>query len=81
MEQLLEDIPTEPLYGLIAFTDFWNDFGFPSDSPHEVQGRWNSLGPQEYYTQENLERTIQRHQKWVENEIEEIKKTNCAGSS
>jgi len=38
LEELLEKIPDDPLYGLIALTEFWQNFGFPPDAPHEVQG-------------------------------------------
>src|SRR5579862_506926 len=39
LEQVLKEMPHDALYGLMALTEFWQSFGFPSDSPHEVQGR------------------------------------------
>jgi hypothetical protein len=59
-EQLLS-CPPDPLYGLLALTEFWEKFGFPQDSPHVVQGRGNTMAPNEYYSEENYRRVMQRH--------------------
>jgi hypothetical protein len=73
LEELLETMPKDALYGLIALTEFWQEFGFPSDSPHEVQGRENTTAPEAYYQQENLDRILSRHMAWVKDEILAIK--------
>lgn len=72
LSQALKNLPKDPLYGLIGLTEFWNEFGFPPDSPHTVQGVGNSIGPSEYYTQENLDRMLSRHLEWIEREREAI---------
>ncbi len=36
LEDLLEASSEEPTQGLTALTDFWSQFDFPTDSPHEV---------------------------------------------
>ena len=73
LEQVLENLPEEPLYGLMAFTEFWQDFGYPPDSPHEVQGRGNTISPADYYQQENLNRLVVRHRAWIENQKATLK--------
>lgn len=81
LEHRLEALPNDPLYSLIALTEFWNDFGFPSDSPHEAQGVGNSLSPSEFYTQANLDRLLSRHQAWIRDERESIKKASPSFST
>ena len=74
LEQVLEEMPQEALYGLMALTEFWLSFGFPSDSPHDVQGRGNTISPSEYYQQDNLDRLVARHRAWIENERTALRK-------
>lgn len=65
LEELLEQLPTDPVYGLITLTEFWQNFGFPPDSPHEIQGERSALGAQEYYEEDNYRRLIARHKAWI----------------
>lgn len=68
LEQVLRTLPHDALYGLMALSEFWQGFGFPSDSPHEVQGRGNAIDPSEYYQQDNMDRIVGRHRAWIEDE-------------
>jgi hypothetical protein len=68
LEDLLDHIPSDPLYGLIALTEFWQNFGFPADSPHEVQGKGNTISPDDYYQESNYRRLVSRHKAWIEQE-------------
>ena len=52
----------------MALTEFWQNFGFPTDSPHEVQGRVNEITPLEYYDDQNLQRLLSRHRAWIQEE-------------
>lgn len=69
VKQLLVDIPTDYIQGLITLTDFWDKFGFPDDSPHILQGINNEISPTDYYTQENYTKILEAHRKWIESEI------------
>ncbi len=73
LEQVLENMPQDALYGLMALTEFWQSFGFPPDSPHEVQGKENTITPSEYFQQENLTRLLARHRAWMNDEKAAIK--------
>ena len=68
LEDLLDHIPSDPTEGLIALTEFWQSFGYPTDSPHEVQGRENTINPYDYYQEENYHRLVSRHKTWIEQE-------------
>ena len=61
--------PRNPLYGLLALTEFWEKFGYPEDGPHTVQGRGNTSTPNEYYSEENYRRLLKRHADWIETEL------------
>lgn len=73
LEELLENIPDKPVYGLIALSEFWQGFGFPSDSPHEAQGKGSPSSPGEYYTKENFERLLKQNREWLGKESASIK--------
>src|SRR5215475_1063475 len=74
LEQVLEGISNDPVYGLIALSEFWQEFGRPPDSPHEAQGVGNHITPSEYYRQENLDRLLARHREWIETEKKTLKR-------
>jgi hypothetical protein len=74
LEELLVNMPKDAIHGLMALTEFWQDFGFPSDSPHDVQGRGNTITPSEYYQEENLHRLVDFHHTWIEDERASFKK-------
>lgn len=81
LKHRLEDLPKDPVDGPVALSEFWNDFRFPPDSPHEAQGAGNSLSPSEFYTQENLDRLLIRHKAWIRDERESIKKASLSLST
>lgn len=64
----LPDIQKDSIQGLIELGDIWALFDFPNDSPHVFQGRNNDITPKEYYTQENYERLLEIHRKWLDKE-------------
>lgn len=69
LEDTLEHLPEDAIYGLIALSEFWQNFGFPADSPHVVQGRGaNFVGPREYYGQKNFDQLLLCHRTWIEHE-------------
>ncbi len=74
LEDLLESLPDDALNGLVALSEFWQSFGFPSDSPHVVQGRGNNLTPFEYYQDENLLQLVASHRMWMQEEKDRLKK-------
>ena len=68
LDEVLMNLPENPEDGLMALTEFWQEFGFPADSPHVVQGRGNAIGPSEYYTKWNLKESVNCHRAWMEKE-------------
>ncbi|MHA6823920.1 DUF2247 family protein [Ralstonia pseudosolanacearum] len=72
LEELLSQIGADPVYDLIALSEFWADWGSATDSPFVVQGVENNLTPDEYYTERNLEETLKRHREWLRVEFEKL---------
>jgi hypothetical protein len=75
LHRLLQSPQVSPIEILTELTGFWGSFGYPSDSPHIIQGRSNSISPTDYYTQEMADRAIQAHRLWLEREIESIRRS------
>lgn len=73
LEETLVSMPKDALHGLMALTEFWQSLGFPSDSPHVIQGRGNTITASEYYQEENLNQIITRHRSWIEDEKASLK--------
>lgn len=65
LEELMKNLASSALYGLLQLSEFWQGFGFPSDSPHDVQGVQNNLTPDQYYRIDNFEKTIVDHNEWI----------------
>lgn len=72
LEKCLETLPKDPVEGLVALTAFWEQFDYPADCPHQVQGRKNQVAPNEYYTMPNYEDTVRRHVNWMRNECRSL---------
>ncbi len=66
---LIYNLPTEATLGLAALSEFWQSFGFPPDSPHDIQGRNNHLTPQEYYRESHLRQKLAQHEEWIKREL------------
>lgn len=72
VKQTLDKIDIDYTSGLLQLTELWISLGLPNDSPHIIQGRNNSMTPQEYYTKETFENILLRHKKWIAKEIQKI---------
>lgn len=69
VHRVLDQLPSDPLEGLMELTSFWGSLEFPLDSPHIVQGRDNSIRPEEYFTQGFFREILDRHNEWVRGEL------------
>ncbi len=69
LKHAIRHLPSDPIYGLLALTEFWEQFDYPADSPHFVQGRGDSTLPGDYFTDENFRSVVQRHREWIASEV------------
>jgi hypothetical protein len=67
-------LPSDYFRGLLELTELWISLHLPDDEPypHIIQGRNNTLTPQEYYTQQMYDRLLDRHRNWLKEEIASI---------
>jgi len=79
LKKKLEQLPNDPVYGLLQLTEFWADLDFPEYSPHQVQGKGNTLSAAEYYTQQNYAKALTSHKKWIEQELLRLSREHEAG--
>ncbi|SRR6266446_1726077 len=68
LKEIERQLSDDPLYGLLALTEFWDKFNYPDDSPHVIQGRGNHQHPRDYYTDENFRQLRNRHREWIKEE-------------
>lgn len=61
----LKELPDNYIYGLIKLNEFWILWGNIPDSPNQIQGVGNMLTPSEYYTEDNYQKLIKKHKKWL----------------
>ncbi len=59
--------------GLMNLTDLWIGLGYPSDSPHIIQGKDNNMTPKEYYTIENYNLIYEKNVEWLKKELEYLR--------
>ncbi|CBJ41192.1 conserved hypothethical protein (plasmid) [Ralstonia solanacearum CMR15] len=72
LDELLSQLGRDPVYDLISLGDFWESWSSATDFPCVVQGVGNNLTPEEYYTERNLEETLNRHREWLRVEFESL---------
>lgn len=69
LARLLDKLPTDPLYGVLALTEFWEQFDFPATAPFVAP----SPGDSGYYTEQNYERMISKHRAWLGEQLAECR--------
>jgi hypothetical protein len=69
LQETLENLTRDPVDALLALTEFWNSFGFPSDAPRGAMEMGKGIRPAEYFRQENVDRLLLAHREWVTNEL------------
>jgi hypothetical protein len=74
LERRLSDLPQDPLYGLIALTEFWESFDYPEYSPHNIRGDCEE--PSEYYSQGNFRREVEKHVRWIQEQLVILRASN-----
>jgi hypothetical protein len=75
LSRQLEDLPNDPLDGMVALAEFWNAFNFPKDSPYESPK--NATVVSEYYSKRNYLRLVQKHRSWAEQQILRLRQAHA----
>ena len=72
LEETLSDLSGYCVDDLIYLDDFWMAWGNPQDKPHIIQGIDNQMNPTQHYSENNYEKLLQAHKKWIEQEKKKI---------
>jgi len=68
----LKNLPEDYFEGLVELTEIWVSLGIPDDCPHVIQGRYNSLTLEEYYTRTMYDVLRKKNFDWLDEEIKNI---------
>lgn len=71
LEAVIENLPQDPLYGILELIEFWSKWNFPSDSP--IKNLKTENKSQEFYTEENYLRLRNKHLEWMLREEKALK--------
>jgi hypothetical protein len=76
VQDALDCLPSDPIYGLLALSEFWSGCGYPPDSPHAVQGVGGDVtSPSDYYTERHFSEVLAVHREWLDHEREALSKS------
>lgn len=69
LEDVLQNVESDPVYGLLRLTAFWSDWGWPSDAPASMRTGATPLPEHRYHSSENLEEVVSEHRHWLKEEL------------
>jgi len=73
LEEVLMDLDSDPLYGLIKLTEFWSSWGWPTDAPPSMLPGVKTLPEQDYHSASNYDHVIREHEQWLKDELAVLK--------
>lgn len=73
LEDTLYHLDQEPVYGLIKLSEFWMNWGWPTDAPACMVNSSQTKISQDYHSVSNYERIIREHETWLDNELKTLK--------
>ncbi|PHV12239.1 DUF2247 family protein [Chitinimonas sp. BJB300] len=85
IEDLMNRIDPDPLYGLIQLSEAWAAWGWPSDAPTSMRNGGGGISADQYGSSDAFLRIKEEVEKWLRTELTELKKdsdvTRIADSS
>lgn len=74
LEEVLTNLDSDPLYGLIKLSEFWSSWGWPADAPPSMLPGANTLPTQDYHSASNYGRVIHENEQWLKVELAALRK-------
>ncbi|MEE1994825.1 DUF2247 family protein [Pseudomonas syringae] len=78
LEELLENLDSDPLYGLIKLSDFWSSWDWPVDAPLSMIPGAMTLPQHQYHSESNYDHVVHEHEKWVKDELVALRCRNAS---
>lgn len=76
VEEVIEDLDSSPVYGLIKISEFWSSWGWPSDVPSSINIHLNNLPEHDYHSDVNYKKVIREHVDWIKIEVTALKNSS-----
>lgn len=74
LEEVLANLDSDPLYGLIKLSEFWSSWGWPADAPLSMLPGAKTLPEHDYHSVTNYDHVIREHGQWLKDELAAL---NC----
>ena len=69
LEEVLANLDSDPLYGLINLSVFWSSWDWPVDAPPSMLSGAKTLPEHDYHSASNYDHVIREHEEWLKDEI------------
>ncbi|WP_440534081.1 DUF2247 family protein [Variovorax sp. YR566] len=73
LEEVLANLDSDPLYGLIKLSEFWSSWDWPADAPSSMLAGAKTLPEQDYHSASNFDHIVREHEKWLIDEMAALK--------
>lgn len=69
LEELLANLDSDPLYGLIKLSEFWSGWDWPTDAPLSMITGAMTLPQHQYHSASNYDHVVHEHEQWLKDEL------------
>jgi len=69
LEELLANLDSDPLYGLIKLSEFWSGWDWPADAPLSMIPGAKTLPQHQYHSASNYDHVVREHEQWLKDEL------------
>jgi hypothetical protein len=69
LEEVLTNLDSDPVYGLIKLSEFWSSWGWPTDAPPSMLLDAKTLPDHDYHSRANYDHVIREHGQWFKDEL------------
>lgn len=73
LEDVLTNLDSDPLYGLIKLSGFWASWEWPADAPPSMLSGAKPLPEHDYHSASNYDHVIREHAQWLKDELAALK--------
>ena len=73
LEDVLANLDSDPLYGLIKLSGFWSSWDWPADAPPSMLPGAKTLPEHDYHSASNYDHVIRENEQWLKDELAVLK--------
>jgi hypothetical protein len=72
LQEILGDLDPDPVYGMIALSEFWSAWDWPRDMPRSMHPD-TAVSADEYHSDGYYARVQEEHARWLQDKLGELK--------